>query len=533
MRTTFFYILLLLSFVSFGQNIDHIKPLSAKDLGEYKLSHPLTYSIDSLLKGDSVLLYHSIIGDSIRLRLDNSETLTCQLKDIEDILTNRLSSLNENGFALARIDIIRSSESNKIDVKTTKGEQYYLDSIVLKEPLISSSFLQQILDIKTGDLYQLSKIRAIQNRLETVPFLKLNSEPLLYFYDGKFKIRLDLKKIGTNEFNGIVGLVPDNSNPEITTYRLNGNLNLSLNNTFKQGESFDFKWNRASENIQTLNTNLKLPFLFNSPYSLEGGLDFLQKDSSFLNVDYNISVAFQTGFNKSVSAFLNQKISTNLIPGSTANSSRSTFYGTSLLFQDLNHFLIPTKGYSLQIKASVGERTLNSSSEADSILLEISNINDLAVNLQVPVKSTITQIELNLQKYWQIKQRLILFQEIQSKVLLNPYLLSNEMMFIGGINTVRGFDNSSLSGSQYYISRNEIRFHLERFSFLSAFVDFTELISNQINTYNRQRLLSLGLGGQISSKAGVFSLYYALSKQGSQAIFFRDAKIHIGFKNNF
>ena len=126
-----------------------------------------------------------------------------------------------------------------------------------------------------------------------------------------------------------------------------------------------------------------------------------------------------------------------------------------------------------------------------------------------------------------------LFQEIKSKAILNPYLLNNEMMFIGGINTVRGFDNSSLSGSQYYISRNEIRFHLERFSFVSAFFDYTELISNQIVNYNRQSLISLGVGGQISSKAGVFSLYYALSKQGNQAIFFRDAKIHIGFKNNF
>ena len=74
---------------------------------------------------------------------------------------------------------------------------------------------------------------------------------------------------------------------------------------------------------------------------------------------------------------------------------------------------------------------------------------------------------------------------------------------------------------------------MERYSFLSVFFDYTEIIQDEIGNFERNRLFSGGVGSQISSKAGVFSLYYALSKQNDQAIFFRDAKIHIGFKNHF
>lgn len=527
------YILLLQSLIGFCQLPKGNSSISVADFESIESINHLSFSVDSVLNNDSLQVFLASHNDSCTITLDSTDTIQCHLSEIGSLIKSKLNMLNNEGYALARMNIVKSSSQNHVQVNTTKGDLYTLDSITLRENIISSGFLEQVLNLKIGQKYELDKIKRIESQLNTIPFLTLKSPPLLYFYDGKYKLLLDLQKVGTNQFNGIVGLVPDNSNPNITTYRLNGNLNLSLNNTFKLGESFNFKWNRASENIQMLNTDVRLPFVFNSPYSIEGALDFLQKDSSFLNVDYTVSAAYQNGFNQSISAFYNQKISTTLNQESNSNSSHSNFYGISLNSQNLNHFIIPTRGCRVLFKASVGERQLNSSLENDSILINVSEDSNSQVNLSVPVRSTITQIEFNLEKYWQLKQRLILFQEIKSKAILNPYLLNNEMMFIGGINTVRGFDNSSLSGSQYYISRNEIRFHLERFSFVSAFFDYTELISNQIVNYNRQSLISLGVGGQISSKAGVFSLYYALSKQGNQAIFFRDAKIHIGFKNNF
>jgi hypothetical protein len=508
--------------------------ISLDELAELKNSSDYYYSVDSISSNlDSAFIFQNSIIDSCLLVFDTLETIPCRLKQINEILDYKLSVLNNSGYALARINIKKSIHIDSIHTDLNKGNKYFLDSITTTESIISAGFLEQALQIRQDDLYKLDKIKEIKKKVASIPFLKLNNDPILYFYDELFKIKLDLVKIGVNQFNGIVGLVPDNSNPEITKYKLNGNLNLVLNNVFKRGESFNFKWNRASESIQTLNTSIDLPYLLNSPYSTGASLNFLQKDSSFLNVDYSFSAAYQPSFNQTISAFYNKKISTTITTSSGSQSSQSNFYGLSFNFFKFNNVFMPTKGWLVSSKWSIGEKQIQSNSTSDSTLISLHNDGQSEINLLVPVKSSILQFEFQLDKYWELRPRVILFQELKSKGLINPYLFQNDMLLIGGINSIRGIDNSSVSASQYYINRNEVRFHLERYSFLSVFFDYTEIIQDEIGNFERNRLFSSGVGSQISSKAGVFSLYYALSKQNDQAIFFRDAKIHIGFKNHF
>ena len=542
MKNFILHIILLLSFNTWSQTLDNnnktdeteLIKISSNELVELKNKDLFYYSVDSISSNsDSVFIFKNNTIDSCVLVFDTLEIISCRIKDINKILDYKLNELNNSGHALARINTNKSSRTDSIFSYLNKGNKYFLDSITTKDPIISPQFLEQALQIKQGDLYDLSRIKSIKSKIAAIPFLKLNGEPLLYFYDDKFKIKLDLIKIGVNQFNGIVGLVPDNSNPEITKYKLNGNLNLSLNNVFKRGEAFNFKWNQASESIQTLSTSINLPYLLNSHYSSEANLNFLQKDSSFLNVDYSVSAAYQPSFNQSLSAFYNKKISTTITSRSGSQSSQSNFYGLSFNFFKFNNVFMPTRGWKVSSKWSIGEKQIQSNSNSDSTLISLYSANDSDINLLVPVKSSIVQFEFQFEKYWELKPRVILLQELKSKGLLNPYLFENEMLLIGGINSVRGVDNSSLSASQYYINRNELRFHLERYSFLSVFFDYAEIIQDKIGNYEHNRLFSSGVGSQISSKAGIFSLYYALSKQNDQAIFLRDAKIHIGFKNHF
>lgn len=506
--------------------------IKASELSYYQNNLKLVYSVDSVLNNDSLSIYTYKRPDKLHLAINDSE-YHLSPNQVFKFLNHKIDSLNKIGFALARIDLQQSTSMDSIKGVLIKGKTYRLDSISLTEKVISSSFIEQALKIRKGDLFNIQRVKAINERINEIPFLKLKSEPLIYFYDDQFKIKLNIEKIGTNEFNGIVGLVPDNSNPEITRYRLNGNLNLATNNLLKQGENFEFRWNRASDNIQTLITKTNLPFLFGTPYSIGGELNFLQKDSSFLNVNYSLSAAYQPQFNRSFSILYKEKISTVTNNELNSQSSNSNSYGIAILLNEVNDLIMPLKGWNLRASCSIGERRIQNSNESESSLIEIVSGNNVSTTLEIPNKSNLLEFEFNLDKYWQIKQRFVLLQEIKSQGILNPYLFQNELLFTGGINSIRGIDNSSVSASQIHILRNEFRFHLERYSFLAVFADYSSLTSDLLTQFETKSFVSTGLGTQVSSKAGVFSLYYALSKQDDQAIFLRDAKIHIGFKNLF
>ena len=115
--------------------------------------------------------------------------------------------------------------------------------------------------------------------------------------------------------------------------------------------------------------------------------------------------------------------------------------------------------------------------------------------------------------------------------LYNEALFDNELFRIGGIKTIRGFDEESIFASSYIIGTLEYRFILDKNSSIYAFSDggYYEKTNSTIN----DTPIGFGVGMNFQTGAGIFSINYAVGKQFDNPIDFRASKIHFGFVNFF
>ena len=108
---------------------------------------------------------------------------------------------------------------------------------------------------------------------------------------------------------------------------------------------------------------------------------------------------------------------------------------------------------------------------------------------------------------------------------------TNDLYRIGGINTVRGFDERSVLASAYSITTAEYRLLLNRDSFFSVFSDAAYVQNEQNSTDNF--LIGFGSGLDLSTKAGIFSVNLALGKSNEEPFNFDKTRIHFGYVNVF
>jgi outer membrane protein assembly factor BamA len=151
----------------------------------------------------------------------------------------------------------------------------------------------------------------------------------------------------------------------------------------------------------------------------------------------------------------------------------------------------------------------------------------------VSLSSSQFRITTRFNNYLKLGKQSTLKTGIQSGWLLGKQLLVNELFQIGGIKTLRGFDEESLFSSGYAVGTLEYRYLLARASYLfgfldAAYVERKAFSGNQTNIYS-----GFGLGISLETKSGVFSLAYAIGKKPSDPIQLREAKIHFGFVTLF
>src|SRR5262249_32670923 len=115
----------------------------------------------------------------------------------------------------------------------------------------------------------------------------------------------------------------------------------------------------------------------------------------------------------------------------------------------------------------------------------------------------------------------------------SPVIFRNELFRIGGLKTVRGYDEESIFASLYVIGNIEYRFLLEQNSYLLAFVNRAYFRDETRNAgVGHGDLLGLGGGITFETRLGIFSFIYALGRENNQ-VQVRNGKIHFGLISTF
>ena len=117
--------------------------------------------------------------------------------------------------------------------------------------------------------------------------------------------------------------------------------------------------------------------------------------------------------------------------------------------------------------------------------------------------------------------------------MVNDDLYRNEIYRIGGLRTMRGSDEASIFASAYAVGTVEYRFVYEENANFFLFVDQGWWEDDAQAVLVGDTPLGFGAGTTFETKAGLFSLTYALGSQFDAPVSLRGGKVHFGFISLF
>jgi hemolysin activation/secretion protein len=306
---------------------------------------------------------------------------------------------------------------------------------------------------------------------------------------------------------------------------------LALLNSLGRGELFDINWRRLQEETQDLKAKANFPFLFNTPFGIDYQIKLYKKDTTYIETNQNIGIQysltgtdyFKVYANPKTSSLLSTKGLESLTVLPPYADISATIYGIGYRTERLDYRFNPRKGYSLTVSAGAGNRRIKKNSKLNPSLYDSLKVvsaqynSDFEGAVYLPLIQR-SAIKIGLQSAWQYNS---------TKIFVN------ELFRFGGLKTLRGFDEESILASSYVIGTLEYRFIFEENSFINLFFDqgYYENKVPEKSIYAHP--FGFGAGISFQTKAGIFSLNYALGSQFGNPIFLRSGKIHFGIVNYF
>ncbi|MBX7182688.1 MAG: hypothetical protein K1X82_11275 [Bacteroidia bacterium] len=448
---------------------------------------------------------------------------------IQDAIVKQAEN-NGYPFASVRLDsLLAINGALSAALMVDRNQMYAIDSLTIKgKTKIKAAYMKNYLGIRPGDEYDESKIARISARIRELAFVKESAPPSARFYEKTTVITLYLEDKKASQFDGILGVLPDNS--KSGKVLLTGELNLRLQSAFGRGELIDLRWRKLQAQTQDLKVNLAYPYLFATPFGLDYKLDLYKRDTTFLNFNNNIGVQYMLVGGNFLKVFLESRSSSLLSTVGLENlttlpqnaDTRLILYGLGVKFDHVDYRLNPRRGYKIAWNAGAGNKTIKQNPGLNPEIYDSLQLKTIQINSDV-----------NLEYYFPLGKRHVIKTRLQGATMYNEQLFQNELYRIGGLRTLRGFDEESIFVSSYGIGTIEYRFLLETNSYFYGFFDGAWYERNTPNRYLRDTPYGFGAGISFETKLGIFTLNYALGSQFGKLSQIRAAKIHFGIISQF
>ncbi len=453
-------------------------------------------------------------------------------QQISSFFEKALTYLENTGYPFAEIKLANfliNGNEIEAEVLLTKNQYYVIDSIeIIGEPVrLNKNYIENIIRIKSHQPYEERVVKNIGKRINENPFMDELLPYEVIFTDKTCKIILTLKPKKANLFDGILGLQPQPDNDGVV---ITGDVKISLGNIVSQGERLNLRWQRLQDQTQEINASIDIPFLFKTPIGFGYFLDIYRQDTTYNNVEQQFTLPFTLYNGTRFRAFYNQfrtsLISTYNYQNRTDipnfNDANNNSYGIGFTGSFVQNIFNPYKGWLLDLQGGAGKNKIiqNPGLEHvnyDSVLLE----------------SNLLEGEIKVSYFQPISRSSTILIQVNSAVKLSDNLVENQLFRIGGLNSIRGFDEQSILSSSFAITTIEYRFLLDEKSRISVFADIGWYEKNAITNFQTDTPYGFGAGITFETNVGMFSLNYALGSQFNNPINFKTGKIHFGFVNFF
>ena len=413
-------------------------------------------------------------------------------------------------FAASRFDsIFVENKTLHFCLRVTKGDFYRFDSIRIESQYpISEKMIGSMIGIKPQMPFQQSLLDDLEQKIDQLPFLKSQKPYQLHWSPNKAKLLLFLEKKAANRFDGYLGLLPS-SESQNTKPQLIGEANLLLLDLLHLSETLSLQWKRPSSLSQKMQLSEDIPYIWGSQLAEKASLEIAKRDSTSLNIGLRLELALNAGWNRSYGLFLDYRKSTVLLkqPSEAVSNSSMLLYGFSYKWT-WNHKNNSTK---LNVSIAGGERNNGTTKKETTIDTQLTMATE-----QVLIKSLSTK--LSTQGEWMFS---------------GAGYSENEMLRIGGLRNLRGFAEESIPCSGYIVPSADLRYKLPGSSVVYAFYDRAFYLKQSKEEKTQDKASSLGIGLELGTKSGLFSLVYAIGRNDNTPFKWMEGVVHIGFANRF
>jgi len=449
--------------------------------------------------------------------------------DIDELL----KQYESRGYPLARIQVASLTPSSDSTTRTGKlavvlsideGPRAKIGKVVVSgNEMTDAAVIVRELHLVPGTYFNAEALDAARARVERLGFFEWVSQPELFLdRDSSVTIVLRVKEASTSAVDGILGYNPPRNNTE--RGYITGLVDLSFRNISGTGRNASLRYDRTTQESQTLEVHYLEPWLFGYPFNI--GIGFLQRqqDSTFTRTaaSGDLSAAITQDISLVGNLALERVIPSNQdVAAFSAWDSRTITTGLSAEVDTRDNSVAPRAGVLGFFGASYGVKSIYGPARF--------------VDSSIPVSAGIRAIRLDANGY-----HILLNSRIVGAVGLHARSISasvgdldaSDLYRLGGIFSIRGYRQEELLASRYAYANTELRFMTSRLSYFDVFFDAGYLMKDSTKTSPLEQVqypLSYGIGAQVDSPLGIIAVSIGLAK--GEPI--DQAKFHFGLIKQF
>jgi hypothetical protein len=446
-------------------------------------------------------------------------------------------------FASVQLDSIALDSSFACaSINFNSGPLIQFDSIACAGQVqMRPQYLIHLSGIKPGIPFNQKLLNKFDYKLNSLPFAQASQPTSIYFYGNKAKPYLVLNPIKANTFDGIIGFAPKSSiNNELV---LTGDFKLKLCNLWASGLQIETVFKSYLAGSRELQINSEIPYIWKIKLGLNYAFKLLKFDSLYIELNHEFAYrlvdneALQLNLFYKNNQFSLINADTNWVRLNKSipkfNDAQSNQLGIDLIYRNVNHIHYPSNGLIFQLKTTSIERQLIKNSIIEAVQFKSSKGEPFSVYSDKNLTSFQFQFFADLKYFIPIKKIFIVKCQFNTALIQANQILQQEQFRLGGLKTLKGFDEQSLFTNKYILANIEWRYLLPQNSSFILFYN-QAWMNNQVSISNSNYIASgFGAGMQINTSNGQLSLYYALGKINHAEYNFNAAKIHFGYNQLF
>jgi translocation and assembly module TamA len=442
-------------------------------------------------------------------------------------------------FATVGLDSVRLNGHNIAGrVVLKRGPAITFDSLqIVGNSKTKKRFLTKYLQLFPGAPYSQQRVDAAAVLLRQLPYVRLRAEPEVRFARGRARVYLLLDERSSNQFDAIVGLLPNTGTAG--GFQFTGDVNINLRNLRGGGKQIGLQWRKVDALTQSLDANYLHPNFFGTPLEVGGTFNLYKQTDNYLTIRPRLQVTYPTARAGRLTFFAEQRSSRllldsmgydgvknrNVLPDYIDSEANS--YGIAYARTNLDDLYFPHRGIFMSVQGGAGTKTIRQNA----------NISE-ALYAGVALRTTQYTFSARGERYFALGRQGVLLARLRGEGLFNQQYFLNDLFRLGGLNSLRGFSENQFYTNAYGVGTLEFRQFTGAEGYVFVFVDQAVLQAYQSDlTQGRSLDQPTGLGTGISFRtaAGLFQFVYSVGRSSfaGQQLGLSSSKIHFGLTSRF